>query len=172
MKSYRTLPIQSPRRTVVLRRKALHGSLCATLGLLPLLLAVICFGPYATAQGQTSSGSSQEQPDLARQRHEWFYGQRAYPQKHTPAGVRLKALEQVKQQLAAESAMRALSPATNPTWHLIGPQPLDLYNLLDVSGRVTALAVDPRNSNTVYLGAAEQRGVFGKRLTEVILGHP
>lgn len=133
----------------------LNRSLCATLGLLPLLLAVICFGPYASAQGQTSSGSSQEQPDLARQRHEWFYGQRAYPQKHTPAGARLKALEQVKQQLAAEAAMRALSPGTNPTWRLIGPQPLDFYPLKGLSGRVTALAVDPRNSNTVYLGAAE-----------------
>jgi photosystem II stability/assembly factor-like uncharacterized protein len=56
---------------------------------------------------------------------------------------------------------RAVADASDPSsgqWTLIGPQPL-LYNAslgtegVQHSGQVNALAVDPRNSNVVYLGA-------------------
>jgi photosystem II stability/assembly factor-like uncharacterized protein len=49
----------------------------------------------------------------------------------------------------------ALSPASG-VWHLVGPQPAN-GEFVDggfVSGRATAVAVDPRNANVVYLGAA------------------
>jgi photosystem II stability/assembly factor-like uncharacterized protein len=39
-------------------------------------------------------------------------------------------------------------------WTLIGPQPLIYTNGTQHSGQVNALAVDPRNSSVVYLGAA------------------
>ncbi len=62
---------------------------------------------------------------------------------------------------AAQSSSTSLS-ATQ--WTLIGPQPTSnsLLNLPynPVSGRVTALAVDPANPDIVYLGAAEG-GVWG-----------
>ena len=143
-----------------------HRARILTFRLLALLLVVVCSRMHAAAQEQSSSGSSQEQEqsDLARQREEWFYGQRAYPRKYVPAGAHAKALEQLKQQLAAEAAVRAQTgvrnAGTNPAWSLIGPQPLDTpFTDPVVSGRVTALAVDPRSSNTIYLGAA-QGGVW------------
>jgi hypothetical protein len=41
-------------------------------------------------------------------------------------------------------------------WTLIGPEPTHTpYNDPIVAGRVTALAVDPANSNVVYAGAAD-----------------
>jgi photosystem II stability/assembly factor-like uncharacterized protein len=60
----------------------------------------------------------------------------------------------------ASSPGYLLAPSINASWSFIGPQPIDTpYTYPVVSGRVTALAVDPRNSNTVYLGAA-QGGVW------------
>jgi len=100
---------------------------------------------------------------------EWFYKQRAYPQKHIPAGARLRALDQLDKMLAAEGQLATpganlppdfaadISPdVTSSThWSLIGPQPtVTPYNVPVVAGRVTALAVDPINSNVVYAGAA------------------
>ena len=38
-------------------------------------------------------------------------------------------------------------------WHQIGPQPLIYTDGTQHSGQVNALAVDPRNSSVVYLGA-------------------
>jgi uncharacterized repeat protein (TIGR01451 family) len=106
--------------------------------------------------------------DMIRQRMEWFYHQRAYPLKHIPAGARLRALKQMDQiladeaqsvtpnsDLAPESTLN-VSAISSTRWTLIGPEPTDTpYNDPIVAGRVTALAVDPTNSNVVYSGAAE-----------------
>lgn len=48
---------------------------------------------------------------------------------------------------------------TTPTWQFFGPQNLDVpyvtyYGRRPTSGRVNALAIDPTNANTYYLGAA------------------
>jgi len=106
---------------------------------------------------------------LVRQRLEWFYNQRAYPLKHIPAGIRLRALEQLDRMLAAEGQLTTaattvsfdlasdLSAAaiSSTAWTLIGPQPTNTpYNVPIVAGRVSALAVDPTNPNVVYAGAA------------------
>ncbi len=104
--------------------------------------------------------------DLQRKRAEWFYGQRAYPLGYIPAGARLEALKHLDRMLAAEALTSPMNrpsasiPASSTQWTLIGPQPTN--NSLDPtiagtpwSGRVTALAVDPRDANVVYLGAAE-----------------
>jgi uncharacterized protein (TIGR03437 family) len=45
--------------------------------------------------------------------------------------------------------------AAAPQWTQLGPQPTVDNSQLATSGRVTALAVDPRSDNTVYLGASE-----------------
>ena len=62
---------------------------------------------------------------------------------------------------AAESALKArfsraaVGPlATEPQWTLIGPEPVGNYYGVS-SGRVTAIAVNPTNPNTVYVGGAE-----------------
>jgi photosystem II stability/assembly factor-like uncharacterized protein len=102
-----------------------------------------------------------EERDVQRQRQEWFYRQRAYPHTYVPAGAHRRALRQLDQMLATEQASRAMfplstAPATNPAWIFIGPQPIQTpYSAPIVSGRVTALAIDPSNVNTVYLGGAQ-----------------
>jgi photosystem II stability/assembly factor-like uncharacterized protein len=46
--------------------------------------------------------------------------------------------------------------ASNPAWKLIGPKPIDTpYTDPVVSGRASALAVDPGNPSVVYAGAAQ-----------------
>ena len=112
--------------------------------------------------------------ELVRKRQEWFYGQRAYPLGYIPAGARLKALKQLDEMLKAQrratlqpsagaSASAASIAASTTAWTPIGPQPtLPMPNNQFTgyptdAGRVTALAVDPRDpsGNTIYLGAAE-----------------
>ncbi len=56
--------------------------------------------------------------------------------------------------------MRASFPETNvlpnPAWTFIGPQPIQSpYSAPILSGRVTAIAVDPHNFSIVYLGGAQ-----------------
>jgi uncharacterized cupin superfamily protein len=96
-----------------------------------------------------------------RQRQEWFYHQRAYPNKHTPPGARLHALGQMQIMHQQElSAGLAAAPASS--WKLIGPQPTHYpmdwgINFSPTSGRISALAIDPSDTkgNTLYLGGAE-----------------
>jgi uncharacterized repeat protein (TIGR01451 family) len=126
---------------------------------------------FCTSLGFTQQPSEPpESGDMIRRRMEWFYNQRAFPLRHIPVGARLRALRQLDQMPAEEaqpvipnsdiSPQNAadISPSTGSStqWTLIGPQPTDTpYNDPIVAGRVTALAVDPTNSNVVYAGAAE-----------------
>ncbi len=136
----------------------MHGHAHVSIrSLLALLLFLAGFALLAVAQTQ-----EKEERDRPRQRQEWFYRQRAYPHNYVPAGAHQRALKQLEQKLTAEEATRALSApaASNPSWTFIGPQPIDTpYTDPVVSGRVTALAIDPGNVNTVYLGGA-QGGVW------------
>ncbi|HKU23487.1 MAG TPA: choice-of-anchor D domain-containing protein [Terriglobales bacterium] len=111
--------------------------------------------------------------NVIRLRQQWFYQQRAYPNKKIPAGARLKAYQQflkmqadqrsrqLKQQPTgpnvSSSSSTAFATALSTTaWTLIGPKPTSTpFEFNPVSGRVTALAVDPTNANIVYLGGAE-----------------
>jgi photosystem II stability/assembly factor-like uncharacterized protein len=105
--------------------------------------------------------------ELIRRRAAWFHDQRAFPLGFIPAGARLRALEQLKQMLRLQkqqgAQLFAAAPtAGDPPWTPIGPQPTNSLDFRPfTSGRVTALAVDPRDTtgNTVYLGAA-QGGVW------------
>jgi hypothetical protein len=124
--------------------------------LLALQLFMAGFAILAMAQTQ-----EKEERDPQRQRQEWFYRQRAYPHNYVPAGAHQRALKQLEQKLAAEKTTRArFALSAPPSWTFIGPQPIDTpYTDPVVSGRVTALAIDPGNVNTVYLGGA-QGGVW------------
>jgi photosystem II stability/assembly factor-like uncharacterized protein len=131
------------------------GSLAA----LALLLCGLGLLGFALAPKQHS-----ERPDIERLRQEWFYGQRAYPHRYIPARARLRALHELEQKLQLEQATRASfadpNVLPNPAWSFIGPQPVDTpYSAPIVSGRVSAIAINPTNVNTVYIGAA-QGGVW------------
>ena len=137
------------------------------------------------------AGFAQQEPepaekgDLVRQRLEWFYNQRAYPLKHIPAGIRLRALEQLDRMLAAEGKLTTaattvssglasdLSAAaiSSTAWTLIGPQPTNTpYNVPIVAGRVSALAVDP--TNPMWYTQVPLVEEFGRLAMEVSTGHP
>jgi photosystem II stability/assembly factor-like uncharacterized protein len=129
--------------------------------LVALLFLMTGFSLLALALRQTQE---KEKRDVQRQRQEWFYRQRAFPHTFVPAGARQSALKQLEQKLTGEEATRALfpesAPASSPSWTFIGPQPIQTpYSDPIVSGRVTALAIDPGDVNTVYLGGA-QGGVW------------
>jgi len=83
-----------------------------------------------------------------------FYSQRAYPHQHVPSGARLRALREFDSTMASGELASLL-------WKSIGT-PAGTHTLYSpvVSGRIAAMAVNPSNTNTIYLGAA-QGGVGG-----------
>ncbi len=97
-------------------------------------------------------------------RQQWFYDQRAFPQTRIPAGARLAALEHIERhnrpvRSAAPNAksIEARFTLTTDTanWTMIGPQPTGGGTPNATAGRINAIAIDPRDNNTVYIGAAE-----------------
>jgi hypothetical protein len=84
--------------------------------------------------------------------------------KSVPAGARLKALEKMRR-MEAYWAHRASHPFAFVQWFPIGPAPIsegqtygstvmDNQCRVDVSGRASAIAVNPFNSDDVFLGTA------------------
>ncbi len=125
-----------------------------------VLLAVHAFCIPSFAQ-------QRERDDHQRERDEWFYSQRSYPRSQIPAGARLNAIAEIKRidravraihQQPPEAAAIDGSVATTldaSTWTSIGPRPTDLGSIYVTAGRVNAIAIDPRDNNVVYMGAAE-----------------
>jgi hypothetical protein len=112
-----------------------------------------------------------EDSQISRKRQSWFFDQRAYPNKHIPSGAYQKALAQrdaMKAQQRAASASKTVADAVisfpgDALWHLMGPQPVNTPfgqtfgpngGYPTASGRITAIAIDPTNTNIVYVGGA------------------
>ena len=113
-------------------------------------------GTGKTAQARYDEDGEGKESGFVKKRMQWFHDQRAFPHKTIPAGIRTLAIRERDRKLALESAARQAlaAPATTPSepaWTLIGPEPEGSF----ASGRVTALAIDPTNTQTVYLGGAE-----------------
>src|SRR5438445_3624673 len=128
-----------------------------------LLLPLAFSGVLALAQGTTAETDR----DRPRQREQWFMHGRLIPGE-SAAALRYRAHAQ-KMQLRAEQAARmntAITAATTTAigiWTPLGPAPLASdatgFGQQDygwVSGRATAVAVDPADAtgNTVYIGGA------------------
>ncbi len=103
-----------------------------------------------------------------RARQEWFYSQREFPLGSIPAGARVDAIRELRRidriarqqrkgpaTAAAGRNATAAAAMDSATWTLIGPRPTGAGSISVTSGRVTAIAIDPRNSNVLYIGAAE-----------------
>jgi photosystem II stability/assembly factor-like uncharacterized protein len=89
--------------------------------------------------------------------------------------IRMNAIRDMEQQEQAiygnqigtnqpgHTTVSPLSPPSSTTWTPVGPAPIPNGQTspveVPVSGRVTAIAVDPRNADVVYVGAA-QGGVY------------
>jgi hypothetical protein len=95
--------------------------------------------------------SASDESEHRKAREEWFRLQRAYPFDQIPAEGRLKAWKtrpREKFQVQAEGSL----------WQSIGPTPISsapLNNWGLTSGRITALAVSPADSQIVLFGGAE-----------------
>ena len=112
-------------------------------------------------------------PEQIRKREEWFYKQRSSVNGHIPAGARLKAFQHMQRMMAAEGKLVLrpdgsyaetapqswLSPfgAVTTSWASIGPTPTTGGYFSPVTGRITAIAVDPSDTtgNTVLIGGAD-----------------
>jgi len=116
----------------------------------------------------------EEEGDDIRGREDWFYRQRRYPLGAIPAGARQRALERKQEMRRAlqEQSNRGLALngrslvvsqllASSTAWAPIGPAPTLASDpgVGMVSGRVSAIAVDPTNPSIVYVGGA-QGGVW------------
>jgi len=145
------------------------------------LLGLIIAGGILPLRGQgplrERAEHEKDSAQLIHKRAEWFFRQRAYPLKHIPAGVRIRALEQARQMreergtfmqrfLAKANLQNSTSPisagpqqiaVSMSNWTPIGPQPTTSTYFNLTSGRVVALAVDPCDStgNTIYAGGAQ-----------------
>jgi uncharacterized protein (TIGR03437 family) len=113
-----------------------------------LALALLCCG--AIAQDRERDPDEQQ-----AQREHWFYDQRAYPLGHIPTGARLKAIEALNSIDRAARSKQRLATTDSANWTPIGPRPTDQGTTYVTAGRVAAIAIDPRDNNTVYIGAAE-----------------
>ncbi len=109
-----------------------------------------------------------ELDDKEAARDDWFYSQREYPVGQIPAGARLKGIADIHNIQRTVRARRQTASATGNSlsaslaatldaanWTSIGPRPTDGGSTYVTAGRVNAVAVDPRDNNTVYIGAAE-----------------
>jgi uncharacterized protein (TIGR03437 family) len=108
---------------------------------------------------------NKEDKDHALERQRWFYSQRAQPN-GIPAGARRAAIQQL-QRLDADARARRQALRTSPSasqafvlttdsanWTPIGPRPTD-PGASSTSGRVNAIAIDPRSNDVVYIGGAD-----------------
>src|SRR5215471_6100215 len=133
-----------------------------TLRLTRLLLLIV---PLAVAQD--TPDKPKEDDDRQSDRIEWFYSQRRFPGTSIPPGARRNAILELRRIDAAARAQRqrqrseangklpfALTTDTS-NWTLIGPKPTNPDTTNTTAGRINAIAIDPRDNNVVYIGAAE-----------------
>src|SRR5260370_10023639 len=122
-----------------------------------IFLSLLCMASFA---------QQREKDDHARARDEWFYSQRAYPLGRIPPLARVNAIAEIRRIDAAARQRRqqlrtaSLTDTVRGTldaapWTSIGPKPTDGGSTYVTAGRVNAIAIDPRDNNPVYIGAAE-----------------
>lgn len=130
------------------------------------LVVAICVGVLSIVS--FAQERSEELDDKEAARDEWFYSQREYPLGQILAGARLRAIAEIQniqrtirtRRQTASAAGNSLGASLAATldaanWTSIGPQPTNGGSTYVTAGRVNAVAIDPRDNNTVYIGAAE-----------------
>src|SRR5260370_880997 len=131
--------------------------------ILRLLLAFLSISLILPAQQW-----ERDEDDDPAGRHAWFYSQRASPAASIPPGARRYAMLQitVTDALARLQRQGFLPAAVGQNSRtvaaidagdgtLIGPRPTDGGTTRARAGRVNVIAMDPRNNDVIYIGAAE-----------------
>ena len=120
-----------------------------------VICAAVLFTRAHTAQAESTESES------PAERAWWAFQQRAYPLGHIPADAQMRALRQVHEARAARSSTAGGGAAgESDRWVNIGPAPI--LNNRPMSGRVTTIAVDPRDLQHWLIGAA-QGGIWETR---------
>ncbi len=100
---------------------------------------------------------AQQANDNPRLRWEDFYQRRAFPFDRIPPGALARARAGARA-LEAGAALRAAPPPISGTqWQALGPAAIPINGTS--IGRISAIAVHPTDSNTIYIGGA-QGGVW------------
>ena len=126
-------------------------------------------------RNEDEAEESEKEEEAGLRRDDWLIFQRAYPAESIPfdAGIRMvEQLELEERRMKEEAASGNINLTTAaealPVWAALGPQPIISGQTFgnprnNVSGRVSAIAVDPRydgaTNQTVYVGGA-QGGVW------------
>ncbi|MBX7215405.1 MAG: hypothetical protein K1X90_00445 [Candidatus Kapabacteria bacterium] len=144
----------------LLQRSVVLLAFLFTLGLRPLLAQQPVYDPEGQAERiKKIYEESRNDPNRdvinedVRGRDEWFFYQRAYPFDRIPANGRGMAVqqtrimqEQLQQALQNGAAKKGATLLGAKQWEEIGP-----YN---VGGRIRAIAVNPLNTDIIFIGAA------------------
>jgi len=103
------------------------------------LIALIIWQPWSEQKSEDRVAMYEEDQD--KRPHDWFYMQRAYPNRLVNEEARLAAYNQ------ALAVMQEHSARTQGIWVEKGPT--------NIGGRITGIALHPSNSNIIYAGAAD-----------------
>ncbi len=111
-----------------------------------LLIALFVLGqaPSDVARRHADIEEAIQQMETEKEWMEWFYLQRALPLGYIPA-------EAVNRARAEAEALKRGAKTPSGVWEPVGP--------INIGGRVTAIAVNPHNTNEIYIGTADG-GVF------------
>jgi hypothetical protein len=124
----------------------------------------------ADADSQTAKEpkADKDSPDAIRKREEWFHKQRASANGHIPSGAHRLAFQHMQSMMEkegklvrrADGTIQEVAPqglALTTAWSPIGPSPTSGGFFSPVTGRITAIAVDPTDAtgNTVLIGGAQ-----------------
>jgi uncharacterized protein (TIGR03437 family) len=101
----------------------------------------------------TPGWTQQREPDNPSARELYFEEMRRYPYDRIPEGARLRALQQLGN-VDRAARLKGRRFADSQRWRLIGPRPTNSGVRYETSGRIGAIAMDPRDSKVLYLGAA------------------
>jgi hypothetical protein len=131
------------------RRLAFAPAFCASMvGLTP----VIVFAQGVTGTVTAGPGDN----DDPRDRFEAFYQQRAFPFDRIPSGALQSAVSQMQarwpQTRTGRSAPLLSAFVSSAAWSALGPAPIS--GASPYSGRINSIAIDPTNTQTIYVGTA------------------
>jgi uncharacterized protein (TIGR03437 family) len=123
--------------------------------LLPSLLALLAVSLPGFERKKEEEDEGFDRP---LERWHYFYDQRSSSTAEFPEGGRLRAyrtLDRMDREMRARKT-NVRKAEFSGTWKSIGPQPIGFApNNYVTSGRITALAIDPRSNDTVYAGGAD-----------------
>jgi photosystem II stability/assembly factor-like uncharacterized protein len=118
---------------------------------------LLAIGALAVLPLPALAQRGEEREDNPRLRMEDFYRRRAYPFDRIPAGALQRARAQARVMRLSLLSAAAPPPISGTQWEALGPTSIPISGTS--IGRIATVALDPTNSDVVYIGGA-QGGVW------------